>query len=78
MAARSSASSFGSSAMRISCSQRRDALLQGAQLGLGQLAHLRVGQQRLGLGLGAFGGAQVADARDHRLDVRTAPCEALT
>ena len=39
------------------------------QLGLGQLAHLRVGQQQLGLGLGALRLAQLADARDHRLDV---------
>ena len=49
--------------------QRRDALLQVAQFGFGQLAHLRIGEQRLGVVLGAFGGAQVADARHHRLDV---------
>ncbi len=49
--------------------QRRDAILQRVQLGLCQLAQLGIAEQRLGLGLRAFGGAQLVDARDHRLEL---------
>jgi hypothetical protein len=49
--------------------QHRDLRLQRAQFGLGQFLHLGVREQGFGLRLGAFGGAQVADAGHHGLDI---------
>ena len=49
--------------------QRRDSgSFSSSQFGLGQFAHLGVGQQRLGFGLRPLGVAQFADASHHRLD----------
>ena len=50
--------------------QRRDLLLQFEQFGFRQFAHGGIGEQRLRLLSRLFGGAQVADAGDHRLDIR--------
>ena len=78
MAARSSASSFGSSARRISCSSAGIRSFRSRSSALGQLAHLRIGQQRLGFGLGALGGAQLADARRPAVRSRRVPSTRCT